>query len=277
MQAKLGGAASHVITGRPSLYTSLMAASGLIQGGSICGGLDSARKPLKIRDLILATTLILVWGAGGWHVIQGLSAAIVPAKPADLVASLPAATAATLPVTSQAKGPAVIVADAGVSVIPVKIAEAQLSDAAPIQAQSQVAHEQSLGPKEQLLPLVATAVQAPPVINAAQPAAKYPVTAAPGRPSSKAAVPEKTLAIAAARPDEMRKSAAAGTSKNSRKTAGIRESVSPRPADTAQAQLQRCNTLGFFEAEMCRLRTCTGRWGSAPGCPEYAQNSSVAP
>ena len=257
--------------------------------------------------------------------MQSRPAAIVPDKPvAGLVASLPAAIPATPLVTPQAEAPAVIVADAGVSAMPVKTADAQPSDAAPVQAQSQVAHEQSLGPKEELLPPVATAVQAPPVLNAPAPAAispTIPTIAAPGRPASKPALAEKAPAIAAAkpaangattaktiqkdgdveliaallnrvatrpdapasdtvrkaRPDEMQKSAAAGTPKKNRKTAGYRELASPKAVDATMAQLERCNTLGFFEAEMCRLRACTGRWGSDPGCPEYAQISSVAP
>lgn len=79
-------------------------------------------------------------------------------------------------------------------------------------------------------------------------------------------------------PETGRKVAAsAAAPKKARKATGIRETVITKPADTAQAQLERCNTLGFFEAEMCRLRACTGRWGSDPACPEYAQNSNVAP
>ncbi|QAU34564.1 hypothetical protein [Janthinobacterium sp. 17J80-10] len=93
-----------------------------------------------------------------------------------------------------------------------------------------------------------------------------------GKPDALAGeVPRKS------RPDEVRKSTPSTTQKNPRKGAGRRESIGARPVDTAQAQLERCNTLGFFEAEMCRLRACTGRWGSDPGCPEYAQNSTVAP
>lgn len=37
------------------------------------------------------------------------------------------------------------------------------------------------------------------------------------------------------------------------------------------AQAARCNALSLFEAELCRLRICSGEWGKVPGCPEYAQ------
>lgn len=268
MQAKLAGSASPALTGRHSLYAELMATPGKIEGESILGGLNSACQPLKMPELILATSLMLALGVAGWSVMLVRPAAIVPDKPvAGLVTSLPA----TPSVTSQAAH-AVIVANADVSATPVKTTEAQSSEVAP---------EQSLGSKEELVPPVATAVQ---VLNTATPATISPTIAAPGRPASKTVVPKKAPAIASAsdavskaKPEETWKSVAPGTLKKNRKNAGNQESASQKASDSIMAQLERCSALGFFEAEMCRLRVCTGRWGSDPGCPEHAQISSAAP
>lgn len=78
-------------------------------------------------------------------------------------------------------------------------------------------------------------------------------------------------------PGEVQKRPMAGPQKKNKKSGNIRETIALPSVDSAELQLKRCGSLGFFEAEMCRLRICAGRWGSAPGCPEHAQASAYAP
>ncbi len=70
--------------------------------------------------------------------------------------------------------------------------------------------------------------------------------------------------------------AAAGAQKKNRKTTAPAAAAKP-VADGAEAELKRCGSLGFLESELCRLRACSGRWGSDPACPEYAQASAYSP
>ncbi len=51
----------------------------------------------------------------------------------------------------------------------------------------------------------------------------------------------------------------------------------PAFSEALAAQAAQCRALGLFEAELCRLRVCSGKWGTAPGCPHYAQASQETP
>lgn len=342
MQSKLAGSATPATSGRPSLYTESTLQAGPVQSGSILAGLESARSGMKSRKALIASALLIVLGGAGWFIIQSGPSAAMPenqAPAAGPVTIPPAANMAIAAAPLQANASAPMMADAGATALqpaPAMPAVVVAQEEPIVQAESQVAHEQSLSAKEELVPSGVAAVQAQlpvavpavarnsagteparPASAAPSPAEKSPLAVAT-RPVAKAAVPDKPVATAAARPasgataaktgekdgdveliaallnrvsnktdaasghavskprpDAVRKSAASATQKKSRKNAGSRESAGPKPVDTAQAQLERCNALGFFEAEMCRLRTCTGRWGSDPGCPEYAEISSV--
>lgn len=326
MQSKLAGCATPATIGRPSLYTAPTLQGEPLQSGSILAGLETAHSGMKSRGMLIASAVVIVLGVAGWQLTQSGSGTARPEHPAlasapvaSPVTTPPAANVAIAAAPSQATASALIIADAGATAQqPAPAMPAVLPREEPIvQAESRIAHEQSLSAKEELVPTGATVSQ--PQLPVAAPAEK-PALAAATRPATKAAVPERPVATAAAkparggagkktgekdgdveliaallnrvssqadpadgqgvrktRPDAVRKSTASATQKKNRKNAGVRETVVPKPVDTAQAQLERCKTLGFFEAEMCRLRTCTGRWGSDPGCPEYAQNSSVAP
>ncbi len=37
--------------------------------------------------------------------------------------------------------------------------------------------------------------------------------------------------------------------------------------ESTEALVKRCRALGFFEGELCRMRICSGRWGTDPACP----------
>lgn len=39
------------------------------------------------------------------------------------------------------------------------------------------------------------------------------------------------------------------------------------PGSPLAARLEQCRKLGFLESEQCRLRVCSGYWGTAPECP----------
>lgn len=39
------------------------------------------------------------------------------------------------------------------------------------------------------------------------------------------------------------------------------------PGSPLTARLEQCRKLGFLESEQCRLRVCSGYWGTAPECP----------
>lgn len=343
MQSTLAGSATPATSGRPSLYTEPTLQAGPLQSGSILAGLDSAHSGMKSRKALIASALLIVLGGAGWLITQGGPSAAMPENPAPVagpVTTPPAANMAVAAAPSQANTSASIIADAGATALqPAPTMPAVVAQEEPIvQAESQIAHEQSLSAKEELVPSGVTAAQAQlPVVapavartsgateparqtSAASSPAEKSALAATTRPVAKAAVSDRPVATAAARqapggaakktgekdgdveliaallnrvssktdaavghavrkprPDEVRNSTVSATQKKSRKNGGSRESASPRLVDTAQAQLERCNTLGFFEAEMCRLRMCTGRWGNDPGCPEYAQNSNVAP
>lgn len=321
MQSKLAGGATPATSGRPSLYTEPTLQAGPLQSGSILAGLDSARSGMKSRGALVVSALLIILGGAGWFITQSGPSAAMPENPAPVagpVTTQPAASMAVAVAPSQANASAPIIADTGATALqpaPAMPAVVVAQDEPIVQAESQVAHEQSLSAKEELVPSGSAAVQAQ--LPVAAPGEKSPLPATT-RPVAKAAVPDRPVATAAARPahagttpktgekdgdveliaallnrvssktdaapghavskprpDAVRKSTASATQKKSRKNAGNRESAIPKPVDTAQAQLERCNTLGFFEAEMCRLRTCTGRWGSDPGCPEYAEISSV--
>lgn len=38
-------------------------------------------------------------------------------------------------------------------------------------------------------------------------------------------------------------------------------------SESTDASLKRCQALGFFESEVCRIRTCSGKWGIDKACP----------
>ncbi|MDF8361079.1 hypothetical protein [Achromobacter anxifer] len=44
------------------------------------------------------------------------------------------------------------------------------------------------------------------------------------------------------------------------------------PGSPLTARLEQCRKLGFLESEQCRLRVCSGYWGTAPECPNPQAN-----
>lgn len=90
--------------------------------------------------------------------------------------------------------------------------------------------------------------------------------------------PQSTVGEAGPKPlsGEGQKRTAPVSQKTGKKTGASRASVAHKPADAIEMELKRCNSLGFIESEMCRLRACTGRWGNHPGCPEFAPVSTDA-
>ncbi|RJG06127.1 hypothetical protein D3870_09025 [Noviherbaspirillum cavernae] len=44
--------------------------------------------------------------------------------------------------------------------------------------------------------------------------------------------------------------------------------------ESVEAQVKRCRAMGFFEGELCRMRVCSGIWGTDPACPSSSQTSS---
>lgn len=68
----------------------------------------------------------------------------------------------------------------------------------------------------------------------------------------------------------------AAEQKKAKKTGVARENASPGLA-SAETQLKRCSSMGFFDAELCRFRVCEGLWGREPACPEYSQVSAALP
>ncbi len=48
-------------------------------------------------------------------------------------------------------------------------------------------------------------------------------------------------------------------------------------SESTETLLKRCQTKSFFEAELCRFRTCSGRWESEPACSDTPQAAPVIP
>jgi hypothetical protein len=63
---------------------------------------------------------------------------------------------------------------------------------------------------------------------------------------------------------------AAGTTspvKRERQQEPNRDVVLRSPGEPIDALLKRCQTLGFFEGQLCRMRICADLWGKDPACP----------
>jgi hypothetical protein len=54
--------------------------------------------------------------------------------------------------------------------------------------------------------------------------------------------------------------------KNGAPDAG-RDVVLQSAGDTTDTLIKRCQALGFFEGQLCRLRICSGHWGKDAACP----------
>lgn len=46
------------------------------------------------------------------------------------------------------------------------------------------------------------------------------------------------------------------------------------PVVTTEMKLKQCQAKGFLEAEWCRFRTCSNRWGKDPACPAPSQTTA---
>jgi hypothetical protein len=53
-----------------------------------------------------------------------------------------------------------------------------------------------------------------------------------------------------------------------------RDIVTRTASESTESLVKRCQALGFFEGELCRLRICSGHWGSDPACPSSNQASN---
>lgn len=52
-----------------------------------------------------------------------------------------------------------------------------------------------------------------------------------------------------------------------------RDIVLNSTGESTEALVQRCQRLGFLEGQLCRLRICSGLWGSDPACPLAVEHS----
>lgn len=85
--------------------------------------------------------------------------------------------------------------------------------------------------------------------------------------------------------DSMRKSGvgetrvrnAAMPAAKEKKTVNKRGNTLLANSESTETLLKRCQTKGFFEAELCRFRTCSGRWESEPACSDSPQVAPVIP
>ena len=48
-----------------------------------------------------------------------------------------------------------------------------------------------------------------------------------------------------------------------------RDIVVRTAGQSTEALVKRCRALGLLEGELCRVRICSGLWGSDPACPGY--------
>lgn len=55
-----------------------------------------------------------------------------------------------------------------------------------------------------------------------------------------------------------------------------RDVVVRKDEDSTTELVARCRALGLIEGELCRLRICSGLWGSDPACPGAAPSDSAS-
>ncbi len=65
--------------------------------------------------------------------------------------------------------------------------------------------------------------------------------------------------------------------KKAKKNDGTRAAAVSRVNEPTETLLKRCKSMGFFEGELCRFRTCSGRWDSDPACMDTTQLSTIIP
>lgn len=53
-----------------------------------------------------------------------------------------------------------------------------------------------------------------------------------------------------------------------------RDVVLQSEGDTTDTLVKRCQALGFFEGQLCRLRICSGHWGKDAACPVNSRDRS---
>jgi hypothetical protein len=46
-----------------------------------------------------------------------------------------------------------------------------------------------------------------------------------------------------------------------------RDIVLRTSGESTNSLLKKCDALGFFEGQLCRLRICSGLWGKEDACP----------
>lgn len=69
-------------------------------------------------------------------------------------------------------------------------------------------------------------------------------------------------------------SAAPPAFKRERLSDSNREVVLRSSGESTDSLVMRCQSLGFFEGQLCRMRICSDLWGKDPACPLPTVNSS---
>ena len=76
-------------------------------------------------------------------------------------------------------------------------------------------------------------------------------------------------------PDKSPSSSSASLESGTSSSGKVERDIVVRNAgQSTEALVKRCRALGFLEGELCRIRICSGLWGSDPACPNNNNRAS---